>query len=155
MGGQIMKKILVILVAVLVYLPAFSSDDWMETSEGKIECKDISLKVGKADAVLEDGQKIEVDFKDISSFSQNGKLYVKLRLFEDNKPTKNLAFMEQVGTWNELTLYRVKVQNLGTSDKRNQYSRYYLYNGLNYHLQLDDSALKNTCKEFGLNYAEM
>jgi len=146
-----MKKILVLLVAFLVCLPGFSGNDWMETSNGKIECKDINLRLKKVNAVLEDGQKVDVSYHDINSFSRNGEVYVKLRLYEGNKPTNKLAFMELVGTWNNLNLYRLAVKNLELDES----NRYYLYEGSKYHMQLDNRSLKNTCNAFGLNYAEL
>jgi hypothetical protein len=148
---KIMKKLLVILGAVLICLPGFSGNDWMETENGKIDCKRINLRLNKANVVLEDGQKMEVNYSDINSFSQDGKVYVKLRLFEDNKPTDKMAFMELVGTWNNLKLVKLTVQNIGFGITKES-SRYFLYNGSKYHLQLDDRSLKNTCNTFGLNY---
>ena len=149
-----MKKILVVLVAFLICLPGFSGNDWMETGNGKIDCKRINLRLNKANVVLEDGQKMEVNYRDINSFSQDGKVYVKLRLFEENKPTNKMAFMELVGTWNNLKLVKLAVKNIG-SGTNSESSRYFLYDGSKYHLQLDDRTLKNTCNVFGLNYNEI
>jgi len=149
-----MKKLLVVLVAALICLPGFSGNDWMETGNGKMDCKRIDLRLNKANVVLEDGQKMEVNYRDINSFSQDGKVYVKLRLFEENKPTNKMAFMELVGTWNNLKLVKLAVKNIG-SGANSESSRYFLYDGSKYHLQLDERALKNTCKAFGLNYDEI
>ena len=149
-----MKKLLVILVAALICLPGFSGNDWMETGNGKMDCKKIKLRLNKASIVLDDGQKMEVNYRNINSFSQDGKVYVKLRLYEENKPTNIKAFMELVGTWNNLKLVKLTVQDIG-SGARSESSRYFLYNGSKYHLQLDDRTLKNTCNAFGLNYDEM
>ncbi len=149
-----MKKLLVVLVAALICLPGFSGNDWMETGNGKIDCKRINLRLNKANVVLEDGQKMEVNYRDINSFSQDGKVYVKLRLFEENKPTNKMAFMELVGTWNNLKLVKLSVENIGFGAATKS-SQYYLYNGSKYHLQLDDRSLKNTCNTFGLNYDEI
>jgi hypothetical protein len=149
-----MKKVLVILVAVVLCLPGFSGNDWMQTSTGKIDCKRINLRLNKANVVLEDGQKMAVDYRDVHSFSQDGKVYVKLRLFEDNKPTNKLAFMEVLGTWNNLNLVKLNVENIEFSDK-SETSQYYLYEGSKYHLQLDDRTLMNTCIAFGLDYSKM
>jgi hypothetical protein len=149
-----MKKILVFLVAVLLCLPGFSGNNWMETANGKIDCKSINLRLNKANIVLEDGQKMAINYHDINSFSQDGKVYVKLRLYENNKPTNKLAFMELVGTWNNLKLVKFTVENIGFADQ-SKTSQYYLYNGSKYHLQLNDRTLKNTCAAFGLKYEEM
>jgi hypothetical protein len=149
-----MKKLLVVLVAALICLPGFSGNDWMETGNGKIDCKRINLRLNKANVVLEDGQKVEVNYRDINSFSQNGKVYVKLRLFEENKPTNKMAFMELVGTWNNLKLVKLSVEKIAFGAQTKS-SQYYLYDGSKYHLQLDDRTLKNTCKTFGLDYDEI
>ena len=146
-----MKKLLVVLVAALVCMPGFSGNDWMETGNEKMDCKKINLRLNKANIVLENGQKMEVNYRDINSFSQDGKVYVKLRLFEENKPTNKMAFMELLGTWNDLKLVKLTVQNIG-SGAASRSSRYFLYDGSKYHLQLDDRTLKNSCIAFGLNY---
>ena len=149
-----MKKLLVVLVAALICLPGFSGNDWMETGNEKMDCKKIDLRLNKANIVLENGQKMEVNYRDINSFSQNGKVYVKLRLFEENKPTNKMAFMELVGTWNNLKLVKLSVEKIAFGAQTKS-SQYYLYDGSKYHLQLDDRTLKNTCKTFGLDYDEI
>jgi hypothetical protein len=158
MGGQIMKKGVILIAVFFLSLSAFgkaTGSNWLETSKGKIDCKEINLGMTKATVILDDGSKVDINYDDINSFSRNGKLYNKLRLFEDNKPTNQMAFMELIKTWNDLSLYRLKVQNLESGMSRTESQKYYLYNGTNYHMQLDDRSLRNTCKEFGLNYAEM
>ena len=144
-----MKKIFVILGAVLLCLPGFSGNDWMETGNGKIDCKRINLHMRKASIVMEDGQKMEVNYRDVNSFSRDGKVYVKLRMYEENKPTNKMAFMELLGTWNDLKLVKLTLQNLGLGET----DCYYLYNGSKYHLQLDDRTLNNTLNAFGLDVA--
>jgi hypothetical protein len=149
-----MKKFLTILVAALISLPGFSGNDWVDAGNGKIDCKKINLGLNKANVLSEDGKKMEVNFRDINSFSRHGKVYVKLRLYEDNKPTKKMAFMELVGTWNNLKLVKLTTAKIGVGSmvKSNQYL---LYDGSKFHLQLDDRSLKNTCSAFGLDYAIM
>ncbi len=149
-----MKKLFAFLVAAIICLPGISANNWMETSNGKIDCKRINLRLNKANVVLEDGQKMQVNYQNINSFSQDGKEYVKLRMYEDNKPTNKLAFMEVMGTWNNLKLVKFTFQNIGFASQT-QSSQYYLYNGSKFHLQLDDRSLINTCNAFGLDYAKM
>lgn len=149
-----MKKLLVILVTVLLCLPGFSGNNWMETGNGKIDCKRINLRLNKANIVTEDGHKMGINYRDINSFSQDGKVYVKLRLYEENKPTNKMAFMELVGTWNNLKLVKLTSQDIGFNDK-SESIRYFIYNGSKYHLQCDERTLKNTCNAFGLNYDEI
>ncbi len=153
-----MKKQIVLFAVFFFSLSAFAKvtgTNWLETANGKIDCKEINLGMTKATVVMDDGSKVDINYDDINSFSRNGKVYNKLRLYEDNKPTNQMAFMELIKTWNDLSLYRLKVQNLESGLSRNESQKYYLYNGTNYHMQLDDRSLRTTCKEFGLNYADM
>lgn len=153
-----MKKGVILFTVFFFCVSAFAKvpgTDWLETSKGKVDCKEISLGITKAKVVLDDGTKVDINYDDISSFSMNGKVYDKLRLFEDNKPTNQMVFMELIKTWNNLSLYRAKVQNIESGMSRSDSQRYYLYNGTNYHTQLDDRALRTTCKEFGVNYTEL
>jgi hypothetical protein len=151
-----MKKAAVLFAAILFCLSGYTKEivtNWMVTGDGKIDCKKISLGLTKAIVELEDGQMVDVNFDEISSFSMDGKVFVKLRLYEDNKPTSQMAFLELIKTWNDLSLYKLAVQSPGTVVHKDATSRYYLYNGTDYHLQLDERTLKTTCKEFGINYA--
>ena len=148
-----MKNFLVVLVAVFFCLPGFSGNDWMDAGNGKIDCKRINLRTHKANIVLEDGAKIGIDLKDISSFSQNGKIYEKLRLYKLNKPTNQMAFMQLIGTWNNLRLVKLNVRNVDTG--LTEGAVYYLYNGTKFHLELDDRTLQNTCNTFGIKYAAL
>ena len=95
-----------------------------------------------------------VNFRDIKSFSRHGKEFVKLRLYEENKPTKKMAFMEVVGTWNNLKLVKLPMATIGVSSMVKS-TQYYIYDGTKFHLQLDDRTLRNTCNAFGLDYARM
>jgi len=65
-----------------------------------------------------------------------------------------MAFMELVGTWNNLKLVKLSVEKIAFGAQTKS-SQYYLYDGSKYHLQLDDRTLKNTCKTFGLDYDEI
>jgi hypothetical protein len=149
-----MKKLLIILVAAILCLPGFSGNDWVDAGNGKIDCKRINLRMTKANVLQDDGQRVEVSFRDIKSFSRNGKEFIKLRLYEDNKPTKKMAFMELVGTWNNLKLVKLPVSTIGVNSIVKS-SQYYIYDGTKFHLQLDDRTLRNTCSVFGLDYAKM
>jgi hypothetical protein len=103
---------------------------------------------------MEDGQKVGVNFRDIHSFSQNGRVFLKMHLYDQNKSTGKQAFMEQIGTWNNLNLMKLKVRYMDAG-LTTESSRYFLYSGSKYHLELDDRSLINTCKAFGIDLAEL
>jgi hypothetical protein len=115
---------------------------------------DRNHRIDKINSLLDEENKREVNFSDITSFSRHGKVFVKLRLYDENKPTNKMAFMEVVGTWNNLYLVRLPVTaiTIGSVVKSPQY---YIYEGSKFHLKLDDRSLRNTCNAFGLNYSKM
>ena len=77
-----------------------------------------------------------------------GNCIINYVLYEDNKPTDQKVFMELIKTWNGLSLYRFTFNDIQPSEGT---ERYYLYKGTDYHAQLDDRSLKNTCKQFGVD----
>jgi hypothetical protein len=149
-----MKKGVVLLSLMLFCISGFAIDlgaSWVVTGEGKIECKKIGLGYNKARIMLENGQKMNFDYNNISSFSIDDRVFVKLRLYEDNMPVGKMAFMELIKQWNDLSLYKLACHDIGTADPKDVYYRYYIYKGMNHYLQLDDRTLTNTCKHFGID----
>jgi hypothetical protein len=153
-----MKKIMVLFTMVLFCLSGIAKDlgdSWVVTEKGKMDCKKVRLGYNKARIVEENGQKGIVAFNTITSFSQNGRLFTKLRVYADNKPTKQMAFMELVKTCGELSLYKLGYYQLGSDVPNAITYRYFLYKGTKMHLALNDNTLANICLHFGLNYDEM
>jgi len=153
-----MKKGVVLLSLILFCLTGFARDlgtSWVVTGDGKMDCKKIDLGYNKARIMLNNGQKVTISFSNISSFSTDGRIFVKLRLFEDNKPTGKLAFMELIKTWNDLSLYKLAVYDLKSPIVHEVSYNYYIYQGMNYYLHLDDRSLQNTCMHFRLNKSNL
>jgi hypothetical protein len=124
-----MKKGVIFFTAILLCVSGMARDlgtYWVVSGVGRIDCKRINLGINKARVVLTNGQKAAIHYNDISSYSADGKVFVKLRLYEDNKATNKLAFMEQIKTWNNLGLYKLPVLNLESINSRNVTYRYYL-----------------------------
>jgi hypothetical protein len=149
-----MKKLWVILVAVIICLPGFSGNNRVDDGNEKTGRKRTDRHLIKVNALLEEEQIMDANYSDINSYSRHGKVFVKLLLYEENKPTKKMAYMEVVGTWNNLKLVRLPVTTIGIISMAKSV-QYYLYDGSNFHLQLDDRTLKNTCNAFGLDYAKL
>jgi len=150
-----MKKMLVLFSVILICLTGIAKDpgeSWVITRNGKIDCKKVKLGYNKARIVQKNGQKDLVAFSMINSFSLNGRVYTKLRVYADNKPTKQMAFMELIKTWGELSLYKFGYRDLGSAFPYEITYRYFLYKGGKMYLALDDRTLKNTCLHFGISY---
>jgi len=153
-----MKKSLILFTAVLFCLSGIAKDlggTWVITGEGKLDCKKVIMGYNKARIVLENGQKATVALNMISSLSMNGRVFTKLPLYENGKPTNQMAFMELIKTWNSLSLYKFGYHDLGSSNLSEVTYRYFLYTGRSYFLALDDRTLANTCLHFGLNANEL
>jgi len=153
-----MKKLLVLIPLVLFCCVGIARDlgsSWIVTNQGKIDCKKVRLGYNKAQVLFDDGRKEAVRFNNINSLSINGKVFVKLLLYQNNKPTNQMAFMELIKTWNDLSLYRLGFRYIGAADPMEITYSYYLYKGQKYFLQFDERTLQNTCIHFGLNSAEL
>jgi len=149
---------MVLLAIVILCLSGMAKDrgeSWVMTRDGKMDCKKVNLRFNKARIVLENGQKNLVAFSTISSFSQNGKLFTKLRLYDDGKPTRQMAFMELIKTCGNLSLYRLGFCDLGSYNPNNVTYHYFLYDRKKLHLTLDERMLRNICFQFGVNYADL
>jgi len=153
-----MKRIGVILLGSLLCLSGIAKDlggSWVITDQGRMDCKKVNLGLSKARIIQENGQKNEVSFSAINSFSLNGRLFTKLRVYIDNKPTRQMAFMELVRTCGDLDLYKLGCYELGSDGPGGISYRYFLYSGNNFYLALNEKTLPNICLNFGLNYDEM
>ena len=151
-----MKKMVVLLSVFLFCLSGIARDlgtSWVVTDEGKIECKKVVIGYNHARIVLGNGQKSSVELSRISSFSADGKVYTKLPLYKDGKPTNKMMFMEHIKTCGELSLYKCTMCNLGSPDPKETIDQYFLYNGTKLHLALDEKTLPNICKHFGVSYS--
>ena len=153
-----MKRHVVLISLILFCFSGIARDlgeSWVITNKGKMDCSKVRLGYNKARVVLENGQKAAITFSTISSYSQNGKVFVKLPLYRNGKPTNQSAFMELVKTSGNLSLYRLMYRDMALPVPDNTYFRYFLYDGKKLHLALDDRTLPNICVFLGLNYAEL
>ncbi len=158
MEDLIMKKHVVLFSLILFCLSGMAKDlgeSWVVTNKGKLDCIKVKLGYNKARLVLENGQKAVFSFNTISSFAQNSKVFVKLPVYKNEKPTNQMAFMELIKTHGDLSLYKLLYLDLGSSNLGDKTYRYFIYNGKRLHLALDEKTLPNICLYFGLNYAEL
>lgn len=159
-----MKKLLVLFSVVLFCFSGIAKDtyaSWVLTREGKMNCKKICMGYNKARVVLENGQKKTIPLDLISSYTLNGKVFTRLPLYIDGKPTNQMVFMELIKIKNGLCLYKYEFNNYVRSaydfsslDTRlYSYFLYYsfsLYKDNRLYMELDEKSLLDVCKFFGL-----
>jgi len=153
MEGLIMKKLIVLFSVVLFCLTGIARDlgtSWVETSEGKMDCKKINLGYNKVHVVLENGDKKAISFNSISSYSLNGKVFTRLPLYENGKPTNQTVFMELIRDCYGFSLYKYEYSNTNLNGK---VSSFFLYDGNRLHLALDEKSMSNIFDHFKISYA--
>jgi hypothetical protein len=104
-----MKKLFTLFFAICYCFLGFADDpaaSWVISNEGKVDAKKISFRETKMTLVLENGDKKIIPNDQIKSYSVNGKVFKKLPLFVDGKPSGKMVFMELVKNQNDMTLYR-------------------------------------------------
>ena len=154
MEDLVMKKLFVLLLAVGYCLASFSFEpaaSWILSNAGKMNIKKISISVSKARIVLENGNKLTIPIDQISSYSVNGKVFNKLPLYKDGKPTGQMAFMELIKTSGGSSLYQYGMTDDFVSPNlqvRNY--NYFLYNGDKLQQELDEKSLPDIFKSFGI-----
>ena len=151
-----MKKLFVLLSVFLFCISGIARDlgtSWVVTDEGRIDCKKVTLGYNHARIMLGNGQKSSIELSRVSSFSADGKVYTKLPLFKDGKPTNKMMFMEHIKTCGELSLYKLSVRDFDSPNPKEKIEQYFLYNGSKLHLALDEKTLPNICKHFGVAYS--
>jgi hypothetical protein len=153
-----MKTLSVFFMAILFCLSGMAKDSgnsWVVTNNGKIDCKKVNFGYNKARIVLENGEKTAINYNTISALSMNGKTFAKLPLYENGKPTNKMAFMELVKTQGDLSLYKLRFLEREAADPNALSFRYYLYNGKQMHLELNEKSLANICLHFGIPQDEL
>lgn len=105
-----MKKIVLLLFIAagywLVTVADESATSWVESEQGKIIAKKISIDDSKAKITLENGDKMVMMLDQINTYSLDGKIYKKLPLYLDGEHTGKFVFMELVKTKDQYNLYR-------------------------------------------------
>jgi len=150
-----MKNLVVLLSVLMFCLGGIARDlgtSWVETNEGRIDCEKIILGYNNARIVLDNGQRSTIALSKVKSFSIDGKVFTKLPLYKEGKPTSQMVFMELIKNNGELSLYKYTTFNLGSPDPKEKIDQFFLYNGNKLHLVLDEKTLPNICKHFGVTY---
>jgi hypothetical protein len=149
---ELIMKTLVVLISVFLFclsgIAGELDDSWVVTKDGKLQCKKVNIGYNKFRIVCEDGDKTIVPISDITSYAMDNKVFTKLPLYVDRKPTGKMVFMELLKTVGDLSLYKLEIEDIGAPRSKCKIYCYFLYNGNKLHLALDEKTLPNICKHF-------
>ena len=95
-----------ILIGTSVSAITMESNYYISTSGQLTHCKRIAFKNNEIKVVLQNGEKLLLPVAQIKTIKANGKIYDKLPVYKNDKPTDKEAFMELVITKGGLKLYK-------------------------------------------------
>ena len=104
-----MKKVFILFFISAYCLSGIAcqrDSSWVDSRDGRIMVKKVTLLDSKAVLVLADGKKTTLPHNQIITYSCNDKTYKRLPLYIDGKQTSQLVFMELVKNEGEMELYR-------------------------------------------------
>jgi hypothetical protein len=161
-----MKKLFGFMTVLFAAASIFSRDlpnSWINTGKKQIDCREINLGTKTAKVVLINGEKMAVPVSSIQSYSYNGREFVKMPVFKNNKASGKYEFMELLKTRGDLGLYRLEISQV-TADETNEVVvtnpdgklyLYYLYKDDKPYLKLDNKTLPNILAAYGFAFSAM
>ncbi len=155
-----MKKLLLLFLAAGICLSGLAIEPtggWYVTSSGKTDCRKITMGMNKARIELPDGKKFSLPIEEITSYSIEGKIYNKMQLYENGKPTDQMVFMELVKSHEDCNLYRFEQSIYEQDDRMTSVTtccKYYVYRGDQFQMAIDQNStqeeVQKVCKYFNL-----
>ncbi len=151
-----MKKLVVFGLATMFCvagMAATPSNPATRDGNDRVNCKRISIGTKKARIKLENGEKAVMPLDQLDSYIVKGQLFEKKVLYNNGKPTTDVAFMQLVKTKGDFTLYRNRIidPEIASFDKRKD--MFYIYRGDQLYLALDQKSMPNAFVFFGLKWS--
>ena len=94
------------------------------THSDTIFCGKIDVRTFKTKCTLEDGKTITIDNKDIVRYSKDGRLFVKMPVYRNNRKTGRLSMMELVKCKNGVMVFKDEYFN-GAKESLDAHFYYY------------------------------
>jgi hypothetical protein len=148
MEVKIMKKILVLFLLAGYCIAGIASKpaSWVTTKDGRIDTKKLAIGISRARIITTEGKKVLLPLDQINAYALNGKVYQKMPLYKDGKPTGKTAFMELIKTRSGLGIY----QYVAIAPSNYDVYKAYVYKGDKLQLELDAKSLPNACNFFAV-----
>jgi hypothetical protein len=153
-----MRKLLLLFLGAGISLSGMTTEPagaWYVTGSGKTQCEKITLGMDKARIELQNGEKFTLPIDEITSYSIEGKVYNKVPLYKDGKPTSRKVFMELIKSHGDCSLYRYEKSIYEKEDRMivlTTCCKYFVYRGDQFQLAIDHNSepdkVQNVCKYF-------
>lgn len=123
-----MKTLMISLGAMFLGVMIGSAQNLMTnhvvTHSDTIFCGKIDVRTFKTKCTLEDGKTITVSNKDIVRYSKDGRLFVKMPVYRNNRKTGRLSMMELVKCKNGVMVFKDEYYN-GAKESLDAHFYYY------------------------------
>jgi hypothetical protein len=151
-----MKKLFVLFLILGYCLNGIAikpTGGWVVSNASRMDIKRVHFGVAKARIVLADGEKKSVPIDQLSSYSIDGKVFDKLPLYKNGKPTGHTVFMELVKTRGDYSLYKYTYIDNDLIPQYENVKKAFVFNGDKLQLEVDEKTLPDVCNFFGLKGA--
>jgi|WetSurSiteA1Bulk_404760.scaffolds.fasta_scaffold01757_1 hypothetical protein len=151
-----MKKLVVLISAAMISfagLAAVPPTAWVVTGKDRINCEKIHFGISNARITLQNGEKLVVSLKELESYCLNGFIFDKKVLHKNGSQTAEEAFMQLLKKRGNLSLYRNVEFDPESNDPLVSYDVFYIYQGEDMYLKLDEKTMPNVLKYFGLKWS--
>ncbi len=139
-----MKKLFILIITLSAFISSIASGQsgtWVQTNDGKLDCKKIAVKTQTIKLTMDDGSKKAIPTVNVLCYSSKGKVFYKLPFYEKGKVSK-IVFMELIKkNDNGLSLY--KYTNNGDEND-------FVYKGDKLFMVVDPASQKEIYREFGI-----
>jgi hypothetical protein len=160
---QIMKKILFtgivgLLVNITISAIATGSNYYISTSEQVTNFKNIKFRNNEIKVVLENGEKQIISLAKVKTIKANGKIYDKMPVYKNNKPTNKELLMELIAVKDGLKLYKF-CTDINWDDRLNGFNVvdykmeiYAVYKDNKFQSEINDTNYPAMFTFFGIRY---
>jgi uncharacterized protein YjdB len=138
---------MVALIGASVSANPGSKTDLLVTKDGKVIVAKVKLGLFNIKAKFTDGNKIKVNYSEVTSFIKDGENFTKKPLYDGRKYT-GMVFMKLVSWRSGLSLYCYEDASMRSKDNK----RYFVFKDENtFWLEVDASNAVNIQKFFNKN----
>lgn len=150
-----MKKLIAMFSVAMIALAGFASSPaaWIASEEGRMQVEKIRIGVNTARITLENGEKIVMPLDKLESYSLHGKIYEKRMVYDNGKPTGEMAYMQLISSRNGFKLFRNAEFDYDAPQPFTAVDKFYVFKGDDLYLALDEKSIPSVFSFYGLEYS--
>ncbi|HKK42532.1 MAG TPA: hypothetical protein VJ963_09005 [Bacteroidales bacterium] len=139
-----MKRLFILIITLSAFISSIASGQtgtWVQTNDGKQDCKKIAVKTQTIKLTMDDGSKKTIQQDNVICYSSKGKVFYRMPFYEQGQISKTVFMQLLKKNDNGLSLY--KFTNNGDEND-------FVYKGDKLFMVVDPASQKEIYKEFGI-----